>query len=238
MKVLDLDKQQRVQRMFSSAAHRYDVNNTVLSFGRHFSWKRRAVEAARVQAGQKVIDLCSGTADMAILLSGKAGPAGKVVALDLNPEMLEIGKAKIDRAGISQRIDCVIGNMEHLNFPDHTFHAATVGFGIRNTARMDRAFEEMCRVLKPGGRGVCLEFSRPPSGIIRWGYNLYSFSLLPVLGRWISGDRTGIYHYLPESIRKFPDQETLRGIMLKAGFSRVEYINLSGGIVALHIGVK
>ena len=233
-----LDKETRVQRMFSSAARKYDLNNTVLSLGLHHGWKQQTVEAAGVRPGNRAIDLCSGTADMAILLARKAGPGGSVTAFDLNPDMLKIGREKVLRQGLEGRIDCVLGNMEEIPYPDGIFDAATVGFGIRNTARMDRAFREMCRILKPGGRGVCLEFSRPVSGTLRRLYDFYSFSLLPHIGRWLSGDHTGIYQYLPESIRNFPDQESLRKIMRDAGFSRVEYTNFAGGIVAIHVGIK
>jgi demethylmenaquinone methyltransferase/2-methoxy-6-polyprenyl-1,4-benzoquinol methylase len=238
MDALSDDKERTVQRMFSSAARRYDLNNTVLSMGLHYAWKGTAVEMAGVGPGDRVIDLCAGTADIALRLSRKMGPTGRVVALDLNPEMLQIGHFKVLREGLEDRIQCVVGTMEQINFPDNTFDAATVGFGIRNTSRMDQAFREMVRILKPGGRGVCLEFSKPTTGLVRWAYDLYSFSLLPTVGRWLSGDRTGIYQYLPESIRRFPDQETLRQIMLDAGFSRVEYRNLTDGIVAVHVGIK
>ncbi|MBI5198070.1 MAG: bifunctional demethylmenaquinone methyltransferase/2-methoxy-6-polyprenyl-1,4-benzoquinol methylase UbiE [Nitrospirae bacterium] len=232
------DKEQRVQKMFTSAARRYDLNNTVLSLGLHQRWKRTAVRMAGIREGDQVIDLCAGTADMAILLATVVGSTGKVVALDLNPDMLRFGMAKIADRGLDHRIQCVVGNMESLNFPDHTFQAATVGFGVRNTSDMASAFREMCRVLHPGGRGICLEFSKPTSEVLRKIYNLYSFYFLPRIGRWLSRDKTGIYDYLPDSIRRFPDQEALREVMLDAGFSKVDYFNLAGGIVAVHVGIK
>lgn len=240
MKTTDtaIGKERAVQQMFSSAARRYDLNNTVLSLGLHHGWKRIAVEAATISPGDQVIDLCSGTADLAILLAQKAGPTGRVIALDLNPEMLTLGREKVAASRWPDTIQSIVGNMEHLNFPDATFHAATVAFGVRNTSHKEVALREMARVLKPGGRGVCLEFSRPTSAALRWAYDLYSFTLLPCLGRFLSRDRTGIYTYLPESIRQFPTQEKLRQMMLDAGFSRVDYKNLAGGIVAIHVGVK
>lgn len=232
------EKERRVQHMFSAVARWYDLNNTVLSLGRHHVWKRKAVAETRVGPGARVIDLCAGTADIALLLARLVAPHGQVVALDLNPDMLRIGRAKIQRAGLESVVSCVLGNMEALEFPDNTFDAATVGFGIRNTAHMEQALSEMCRVLRPGGRGVCLEFSHPTSPWFRVLYDWYSFALLPRIGRWIAGDVTGIYEYLPTSIRHFPDQETLCTLFRKAGFREVYYRNLTGGIVAIHVGIK
>ena len=232
------EKERRVQQMFSAVARWYDVNNTVLSLGQHHYWKREAVAEARVGPGARVIDLCAGTADIALLLARQVGPDGHVVAVDLNLEMLRIGRAKIARAGLGDRVSCVLGNVEALEFPDHTFDAATVGFGIRNTAHMEQALAEMYRVLRPGGRGVCLEFSHPPSPWLRRLYDWYSFTLLPRIGRWIAGDSTGIYEYLPTSIRHFPDQEAFCELFRKVGFREVYYRNLTGGIVAIHVGIK
>jgi demethylmenaquinone methyltransferase/2-methoxy-6-polyprenyl-1,4-benzoquinol methylase len=231
------EKETAVQRMFSSAARRYDLNNTLLSFGLHHYWKRAAVAAVGpLEPEDRVLDLCAGTADLAILLARRA--PGGIVAVDLNEEMLAYGKQKIDRAGLSGRITCRQGNAEALEFPDGTFHAVMAAFGIRNVARRDRAFAEIFRVLAPGGRFLCLEFSRPTTSLLRVLYDFYSFTLLPKVGSWVSRDRTGIYRYLPASIRAFPDQERLKRELEEAGFREVTYRNLSGGIVALHIGVK
>ena len=233
-----MDKEQMVQRMFSSAAKKYDINNTVLSFGQHHYWKRFTIEQAGVKEGDCVLDVCSGTADMAILLAKKAGPSGRVVASDLNPEMLRIGKSKVMEQGLDGIISCIIGNAESLQFADNMFDAVTVGFGVRNVTHLEKAFSEMFRVAKPGGRVVCLEFTQPESPFFRYIYDFYSFTLLPAIGTLISKDHTGIYEYLPDSIRKFPPAEDLRSLMLRVGFSNVFYNTLSGGIVAVHVGIK
>jgi len=233
-----MDKEQMVQRMFSSAAKKYDINNTVLSFGQHHYWKRFTIEQAAVKEGDCVLDVCSGTADMAILLAKKTGPSGRVVASDLNPEMLRIGKSKVMEQGVDGIISCIIGNAESLQFADNMFDAVTVGFGVRNVTHLEKAFSEMFRVAKPGGRVVCLEFTQPESPFFRYIYDFYSFTLLPAIGTLISKDHTGIYEYLPDSIRKFPPAEDLRRLMLRVGFSNVFYNTLSGGIVAVHVGIK
>ena len=233
-----MNKEQMVQRMFSSAAKKYDINNTVLSFGQHYYWKRFTIEQAGVKEGDCVLDVCSGTADMAILLAKKTGPSGRVVASDLNPEMLRIGKSKVMEQGLDGIISCIIGNAESLQFADNMFDAVTVGFGVRNVTHLEKAFSEMFRVAKPGGRVVCLEFTQPESPFFRYIYDFYSFTLLPAIGTLISKDHTGIYEYLPDSIRKFPPAEDLRRLMLRVGFSNVFYNTLSGGIVAVHVGVK
>lgn len=233
-----MDKETMVQKMFSSAARRYDLNNTVLSFGRHHYWKKYAIQQSCVKEGDIALDICTGTADMAILLCKHIGPGGHVMAVDLNPHMLEIGRRKVRKYGLSDRITCLIGNAEFLQFKDNTFSATTVGFGIRNVKNLEKALYEMMRVTKPGGRVVVLEFTHPVNPLFRRLYDFYSFTLLPVIGTIIARDRTGIYKYLPKSIRKFPPAESLKNIMLESGFSRVNYIFLSGGIVAVHVGIK
>lgn len=233
-----LPKEQAVQRMFSSIAKRYDLNNSLLSLGLHHQWKRAAVAAAGLREGDRALDLCTGTADLAIQMAHEVGPSGRVIGLDFNEAMLEIGKRKVTQAGLSERITLTLGNALSLQFQDRSFDAATVAFGVRNVADLDLVFREAWRVLKPGGRVVCLEFSRPTSTIFRWLYHLYSFWFLPYLGGIVSGDRTGVYHYLPASIREFPDQESLAQLMREAEFEAVWYRNLTGGIVAIHVGVK
>ena len=232
------EKERAVQRMFSAIARWYDLNNTVLSLGLHHRWKREAVARTQSREGQTVLDLCSGTCDLALLLGKRVGPAGRVVACDLNAEMLAVGRSKVQQHGYDDRITCLLGNAEGLQFDDASFDALTVAFGIRNVTNIPKALAEMARVLKPGGRAVCLEFSRPTTAVLRKAYDFYSFTLLPKIGTWIARDRTGVYQYLPDSIRHFPAQEEFAAMWREAGFSRVEYTNYSGGIVAIHVGVK
>lgn len=231
------EKEQAVQEMFTAIAHRYDLNNSLLSLGLHHSWKRRAVKMSGAATGDIVLDLCTGTGDLAVLLARRVGPQGRVIGLDLNERMLEFGRRKIEKLGFSN-ITLLAGNAESLQFCDRTFQAATVAFGIRNVTDIRTALREIYRVLKPGGRAVCLEFSRPVIGPLRKLYDFYSFTILPRIGRLISHDQTGVYNYLPASIRAFPDQERFKELFLEAGFSPVTYRDLTGGIVAIHVGMK
>jgi demethylmenaquinone methyltransferase/2-methoxy-6-polyprenyl-1,4-benzoquinol methylase len=231
-------KEEAVQRMFTSIARRYDLNNSLLSLGLHHQWKRDAVAIAGLQEGNRALDLCTGTADLALLMAKRVGPTGHVIGLDFNEAMLKVGKSKLLRAGFSDRITLMLGNALSLQFQNRSFDAVAVAFGVRNVADLGLAFREIWRVLKPGGRVVCLEFSRPTSALFQRLYRFYSFRCLPYLGRAVSGDRTGVYHYLPASIIEFPDQESLARLMRKSGFEDVEYRNLTGGIVAIHVGVK
>lgn len=224
--------------MFSAIARWYDLNNTVLSLGLHHAWKREAVALTQSQPHDRVLDLCAGTCDLAILQADRVGANGRVVACDLNAEMLEIGGRKVHQRGFHDRITCVLGNAESLQFKDHEFDALTVAFGLRNVTHLDRALAEMYRVLKPGGRAVCLEFSRPANAAFRKVYDFYSFTLLPKVGTLIARDRTGVYQYLPDSIRHFPAQERFAAMWRETGFHGVRYVNRSGGIVAIHVGVK
>lgn len=231
-------KEQAVQAMFTAIARFYDLNNSLLSFGLHHRWKRRAAACVPVTAAGRALDLGAGTADLALLLEHRMGPRGHVLAADLNLAMLREGRRKVARRGLADRISCWRANAERLGFREASFDAVTTGFCIRNVGDLMRAFAEIHRVLKPGGRFVCLEFSRPVRPWLLRLYDWYSFSLLPRIGTWVARDRTGVYRYLPASIRAFPDQEALRELLLKAGFQRAEYQNLSGGIVAIHIAVK
>jgi demethylmenaquinone methyltransferase/2-methoxy-6-polyprenyl-1,4-benzoquinol methylase len=231
-------REQAVQRMFTAIARVYDLNNTLLSFGLHHRWKRVAASYVPVVDGGTALDVGSGTADLALLTESRMGPHGRVVASDLNHAMLVEGFKKVIGRGLGHRIACLEANAEQLGFPDHTFDAVTTGFCMRNVGNLQQAFMEIHRVLKPNGRFVCLEFSRPGS---RWLCNLYdwySFRLLPWIGTKVAHDSTGVYDYLPASIRTFPDQEQLKQRLLDAGFRHVEYRNLSGGIVAIHVAIK
>jgi demethylmenaquinone methyltransferase/2-methoxy-6-polyprenyl-1,4-benzoquinol methylase len=230
-------KEQAVQRMFSSIARYYDLNNSLLSLGLHHSWKRKAV-GYLFPNDCHVLDVGAGTGDLALLAANRLGSGARIVAADLNRPMLAIGVEKVRKAGRHRQIVCVQANAERLCVPDAAFDAVTTGFCMRNVGNLPQALREILRVLKPGGRLICLEFSRPVAGWLRGLYDWYSFTLLPWLGTKVSGDQTGVYEYLPASIRAFPDQEGLTRLMRDVGFTRVEYRNLSGGIVAIHVAVK
>jgi len=232
------EREAPVQAMFSSIARTYDLNNTLLSFGLHHLWKEAAVREARPPYGGRAADLCAGTCDIAALLARRMGAEGHVDALDLNGPMLRVGEAKMRRLGLSDRVRTVRGNMEALPFPTGAYDAATVGFGVRNVEGREAAFAEMHRILKPGGRAVCLEFSRPVNPLWRRVYGFYNFRLLPKVGTLVARDRTRVYEYLPASIAAFPPQESLAEMMRSVGFSEVHYVNLCGGVVALHVGVR
>ncbi|HET6370569.1 MAG TPA: bifunctional demethylmenaquinone methyltransferase/2-methoxy-6-polyprenyl-1,4-benzoquinol methylase UbiE [Nitrospiria bacterium] len=232
------DKEAAVQRMFTSIARFYDCNNTLLSLGLHHLWKRLTVEEAALKPGDRVIDVGAGTFDLALRALPLVREKGEVVAIDLNEKMLRIGRAKAERRGSDRSIQTVVGSAESIPFPDNAFDAALTGFCLRNVSDLPKAAREICRVLKPGGKMACLEFSRPTRPVLRRLYDFYSFTLLPGLGTLVSRDQTGVYRYLPDSIRKFPDQASLTEIFLAAGFKTVRYRNLSGGIVAIHVGIK
>ena len=231
-------REQAVQRMFTAIAARYDLNNSLLSFGLHHRWKTLAASHIPIHTHGRALDLGAGTGDLALLLDGRMGPHGQVAAMDLNFAMLRIGVEKIGRRGLASRIACFRGNAERIGFRDDTFDAVTTGFCIRNVGDRPQAFREIHRVLKPGGRFVCLEFSRPGCAWLRRVYDWYSFRLLPAIGTWVAKDHTDVYRYLPESIRAFPDQDQLAALLREAGFARVDYHNLNGGIVAIHVAVK
>jgi len=227
------EKERVVQAMFSSIAAVYDLNNTLLSFGLHHAWKRETLRAARLSAGDRVIDIGTGTGDLALAAQAAVGASGVVAAIDLNESMLRVGRKKGAKGSSPIWIR---SNAERLPFPDAQFDVALSGFCLRNVTHLNTALAEARRVLRPGGRFVCLEFSRPTATVLRVLYDFYSFTLLPKIGQWVSSDRTGVYNYLPDSIRRFPDQETFCSQIQAAGFTKVTYRNLTGGIVAIHTG--
>lgn len=230
------DKAKRVRGVFDSVAGDYDLMNDVMSLGIHRLWKRLAIEMANIQPGQQVLDLAGGTGDLVLLIAPKAGPQGRVVLSDINNAMIRTGRARLLDRGIAGNVEYVQADAERLPFPDNSFDCITMGFGLRNVTRKQAALESMYRVLKPGGRLLILEFSRP-TALLRPAYDFYSFSILPRLGRLIAGDAAS-YRYLAESIRMHPDQNALVGMLEAAGFEACDYHNLTGGIVAIHRGYK
>lgn len=231
------EKQKKVKEVFDSVASKYDVMNDLMSFGTHRIWKRIIARETGLRPGQSAIDVAGGTADIALLMKDRVGEAGSVVIYDINAEMLKVGREKCVDKGYLSGLEFVQGNAEEICFDDNSFHCATVGFGIRNVTHLDRAFSEMTRVVKPGGKVICLEFSHPESDIFKKLYDFYSFNIIPSVGEMVTGNR-GAYTYLPESIRKFPPQEELKKIMEGAGLFKVKYFNLFNGIAAVHIGYK
>ena len=231
-------REQAVQRMFTAIAGVYDLNNTLLSFGLHYRWKK--ITASFIPAIQDgvALDVGAGTADLALLVEPRMGRGGRVVASDLNYAMLAEGLKKVCGKGLTGRIICLQANAEHLGFDDDSFDAVTTGFCMRNVGDLAGAIGEIRRVMKPGGTFVCLEFSRPVFSWLRALYDWYSFKLLPWVGTKVARDTTGVYEYLPASIRTFPDQRRLCEILRDAGFRNVSYKNLTGGIVAIHIATK
>ncbi len=231
------EKKSRVREVFDSVAPRYDLMNDAMSFGLHRLWKRFTVEKTGLKPGQSALDVAAGSGDLSIPLARRVGPQGRVVVTDINREMLERGRDRLLDAGIAGNAACVLADAESLPFAAQSFHCITIGFGLRNVTDKDQALRSMFRVLKPGGRLLVLEFSRPHLGPLNAVYDAYSFNVLPRMGELIAGDAAS-YRYLAESIRRHPDQETLRAMMQGAGFERCEVFNLSGGIVALHAGYR
>jgi len=230
------EKAQRVRDVFDSVATEYDLMNDVMSLGIHRLWKRLAIGMANIQPGQQVLDLAGGTGDLVLLIAPKVGPQGKVVLSDINNAMIRTGRARLLDKGIAGNVEYIQADAEQLPFPDNSFDCITIAFGLRNVTHKQTALDSMYRVLKPGGRLLILEFSRP-AALLRPAYDFYSFSILPRLGQLIARDAAS-YRYLAESIRMHPDQKTLVGMLESAGFERCDYHNLTGGIVAIHRGYK
>jgi len=231
------EKAEHVREVFDSVASSYDIMNDLMSLGIHRLWKRHTIELAGVRRGQRVLDLAAGTGDLSERFAGIVGTEGEVVLTDINAAMLTRGRDRLMNAGVAGNLYYAQVNAEALPFPEDYFDCVTIGFGLRNVTNKQRALEEMYRVLRPAGRALILEFSQPGSRPLRKLYDLYSFSVLPTLGRLVAGDSES-YRYLAESIRMHPDQETLRAMMEQAGLERCDFFNLSGGIVAIHRGYK
>ncbi len=231
------NKASYVAGVFDSVAKRYDIMNDIMSGGVHRIWKHITVEISRVKPGQKVLDVAGGTGDLAAKFAKRVGPSGHVVLSDINQSMLDVGRDRLIDKGLVKNISCVLADAQRLPFQDDSFDIVSIGFGLRNVTDKDRALVSMRRVLRPGGKLLILEFSKPYSDIISKLYDEYSFKIIPKLGRLLANDE-GSYKYLAESIRMHPDQETLREMVENAGLLNVEYINMSGGIAAVHMGIK
>jgi demethylmenaquinone methyltransferase/2-methoxy-6-polyprenyl-1,4-benzoquinol methylase len=231
------EKQRRVGEVFSSVAGRYDLMNDLMSFGVHRLWKKFTVDLAAVRDGERVLDLAGGTGDLAAAFARRVGGRGQVVLADINAAMLSQGRTRLLDRGVSGNVGFAQVNAECLPFADASFDCITIGFGLRNVTDKQAALESMHRVLRPGGRLLVLEFSKPQAPGLSKLYDEYSFRILPLMGRVVAQDADS-YRYLAESIRMHPDQETLKGMMEKAGFARCQFYNLTGGIVAVHRGYR
>jgi len=231
------DKARRVADVFHSVANKYDLMNDLMSMGVHRLWKRYTIQIAGVKSGDRVLDLAGGTGDLALKFSRIVGPEGLVVLSDINASMLGEGRDRLTDEGVAGNIEYAQANAEALPFPDNYFDCITIAFGLRNVTNKEKALESMLRVLKPGGKLLVLEFSKPTNEPLSKVYDLYSFKALPFMGKLVANDPDS-YRYLAESIRMHPDQQTLKQMMEDAGFDRVDFFNLTGGIVALHRGYK
>jgi demethylmenaquinone methyltransferase/2-methoxy-6-polyprenyl-1,4-benzoquinol methylase len=231
------EKTRLVGNVFRSVAGNYDLMNDLMSLGVHRAWKRDFVGNSGVRLGDRVLDLAGGTGDIAALLSDRVGTHGRVVLTDINDAMLEVGRRRLEDRGIVGSVSYALVNAEALPFADCGFDAVTIAFGLRNVTDKAAALREMHRVLKPGGRALILEFSEVRHEPLKLAYDAWSFGVLPLLGKLVADDEDS-YRYLAESIRKHPPQEELAGMMREAGFTDVRYRNLTGGIVAIHSGVR
>ena len=232
------DKKQRlVNQVFDSVAGKYDLMNDLMSLGIHRLWKRATIHHSGARPGHQILDLAGGTGDLTKLFSPIVGDTGHITVCDINAEMLKVGRERLENVGIIGNVDYAQGNAEALPFPDNHFDIITIAFGLRNVRDKDAALRSMHRVLKPGGKMMVLEFSKPIAPGLKPIYDTYSFKILPRLGKLFAKDADS-YQYLAESIRKHPDQETLKAMMKDAGFHHPQFLNFSGGIVALHYASK
>jgi demethylmenaquinone methyltransferase / 2-methoxy-6-polyprenyl-1,4-benzoquinol methylase len=231
------EKARMVRGVFDSVADKYDLMNDLMSLGIHRIWKRIAIQLSHARAGEAVLDLAGGTGDMTALFASRVGPSGQVVLSDINAAMLQRGRDRLIDQGIAGNIRFSQIDAEKLPFRDGQFDVVCIAFGLRNVTRKDDALRSIHRVLKPGGRAIILEFSEVQGDLLKKGYDVYSFKILPLLGKLIANDSES-YRYLAESIRMHPNQETLKDMMQSAGFDRCEYFNLTHGVVAVHRGYK
>jgi demethylmenaquinone methyltransferase/2-methoxy-6-polyprenyl-1,4-benzoquinol methylase len=231
------EKAGKVADVFHSVASNYDLMNDLMSAGVHRLWKRMTIEMSGVRPGNKVLDIAGGTGDLAAKFSRIVGTDGYVVLADINDSMLKVGRDRLMDIGVVGNVKFSQADAQHLPFPDNTFDIITIAFGLRNVTDKDLALKSMLRVLKPGGRLLILEFSKPGNPVLSKIYDTYSFSILPKLGKLFADDADS-YQYLAESIRMHPDQKTLMSMMDDAGFANTDFHNMTGGVVALHRGVK
>ena len=236
-RVKTADKAGRVREVFDSVAAQYDLMNDLMSGGLHRLWKRFTIELSAVRSGQTVLDIAGGTGDLAAKFSKLVGADGKVILADINAAMLSVGRDRLIDKGALSNIDVVQADAQFLPFEDNSIDCITIAFGLRNVTDKAKALKSMHRILKPGGRVLVLEFSKPTSPLLSKVYDAYSFSALPVMGKLITDDADS-YRYLAESIRKHPDQESLLEMVEDAGFVDCRYHNMTGGIVAVHRGIK
>jgi len=231
------EKAERVADVFHSVASKYDLMNDLMSGGVHRLWKRFTIEVSAVRPGHTVLDIAGGTGDLAYKFSKLVGDDGQVILSDINSSMLNVGRDRLIDRGVNNNVQYAQLDAQYLPFADDTFDCVTIAFGLRNVTDKDLALRSILRVLKPGGRLLVLEFSKPQNSLLEKAYDQYSFRLLPFMGKLITKDADS-YRYLAESIRMHPDQDTLKTMMNEAGFSNTEYYNMTGGIVALHKGIK
>ena len=231
------EKASRVADVFHSVAARYDLMNDLMSAGVHRIWKQLTIESSGVREGNTVLDIAGGTGDLTAKFSRLVGPKGRVILADINDSMLRVGRDKLTDRGLAGNIDYVQADAQSLPFPDASIDCITIAFGLRNVTDKAAALSAMYRVLKPGGRLLVLEFSKPVSPLLSKAYDFYSFNVLPRMGKIVADDADS-YRYLAESIRMHPDQESLLSLMQESGFVECRYTNMTGGIVALHRGLK
>ncbi|MFW2421836.1 MAG: bifunctional demethylmenaquinone methyltransferase/2-methoxy-6-polyprenyl-1,4-benzoquinol methylase UbiE [Porticoccaceae bacterium] len=231
------EKAAKVADVFHSVAAKYDLMNDLMSAGIHRLWKRVTIELAGVRQGQTIVDIAGGTGDLTAKFSRLVGPDGTVILADINASMLNVGRDKLTDSGLIGNIHYLQADAQYLPLPDESVDLITIAFGLRNVTDKSLALASMQRALKPGGKLLVLEFSKPTNPLLAKVYDGYSFSILPKLGQLFAGDADS-YQYLAESIRMHPDQETLKAMMGEVGFERCDYQNMTGGIVALHSGVK
>jgi demethylmenaquinone methyltransferase/2-methoxy-6-polyprenyl-1,4-benzoquinol methylase len=231
------EKASKVADVFHSVAPKYDLMNDVMSLGIHRLWKRYTIELSGARAGQTILDIAGGTGDLTYKFSQIVGTTGRVVLADINESMLRTGRDRLIDLGVADNVTYIQADAEKLPFPGNTFDCITIAFGLRNVTHKEEALASMFRVLKPGGRLLVLEFSKPTNPLLTKVYDAYSFSFLPFMGKLIANDAES-YRYLAESIRMHPDQETLKNMLASTGFADCKYHNMTGGVVALHLGVK